>query len=184
MTPVRGTLNWVPMGAAAKTVRDYYEVLGVSPSARREEIQLAYVLRKREILTSGEFTQAELKEAFEALINPGRRSVAAGSRPRPAAGSPPAVSGMGLLALLFGVLAAVGMFYVWPRYAHHFRSFGPNDALVEIRTGKPFGTVLEVKKDYVFTNGKAGAAYRVRLEADGGEAWLPISDIQYVCKRR
>ena len=191
LTPVRGALNWVLMGAAAKTVKDFCAILGVSPSAQREEIQLAYVLRKREILTSGEFTEAELKQAYEALTNPGRRVASPGGRPSPpvarpraAAGSPPAVSGIGLLVLLLGALALVCGVYVWPQYGHRFRSFGPNDALVEIRTGRPFGTVLEVKKDYLFANGKIGAAYRVRLEPDGGEAWYPTSDIQYACKRR
>ncbi len=190
LTPVRGALNWLPMGATAKTVKDFCAILGVSPSAKREEIQLAYVLRKRESLTSGEFTEDELKQAYEALANPGRRVASPGGRPSPvarpraAAGSPPAVSGIGLLALLFGALAVVCGLSVWPQYGHRFRSFRPNDALVEIRTGKAFGTVLEVKKDYLFANGKVGAAYRVRLEPDGGEAWYPTSDIQYVCKRR
>jgi len=167
-------------------------MLGVSPNSSREEIQLAYVLRKREIAASGEHSEAEVKAAYETLLNPGRRG-AEGSRTqvRPAPGGRrgrtserTSVNTVALLGLLLCVLVGVLAFHIWPTYGYRFRTFEANDQLLDARTKKPYGVVLEARTDHIFSNGKVGPAYRLRLESDGSEVWYPASDVQYVCVRQ
>jgi curved DNA-binding protein CbpA len=176
------------MGARPKTLQEYCQLLGVSPSSDPEEIKLAFVLRRHEARTGGGLGEAELKEAFEALTNPAKRE-SLGRRPAYVVGaaSPSAhrspVNGVALLGGLLAVLAAVLAIYVWPTYRHHFRDFSVRDVLIEERSGRPYGTVLEASRDHAFPNGVAGEAYRVKLE-DGREIWLPASDVRYWCVKQ
>jgi curved DNA-binding protein CbpA len=171
------------MGSRPTTVKEYAALLGVSPNASREEISLAFALKKHEGRTGGGPSERELRDAFQALTNPeararleqGGRAAAPMARAR--------VSTLFLLAALLGVLAGAVGFFVWPIYGHHLRSFQPNDRLVEARTGKPFGTVLESSHQHTFRNGKSGPAYRVRLAENGAEEWLPATDVKFLCVR-
>lgn len=166
-------------------------MLGVSPGASRDEIQLAYVLRRREVQASGEYTEGELRRAYDALTGSGRREAAAAGYTASARAAErggqarrSSVSGVALLVALLGILVIVMAFYVWPAYGYRLRSFRPDDQLKEAATGRPYGTVLEARKDHVFPNGRVGPAYRLRLEPDGVEVWYPASDVQYLCVRR
>jgi hypothetical protein len=178
------------MTTRPKTVQECCEMLGVSPNSSREEIQLAFVLRRREVATSGEFTDAQMRAAYEMLVDPNRRAGAvreAVQRPAPTRqrqSEHKSVNTVTLLGVLLCVLVAILAFSVWPAYGYRFRSFEPQDRLLNANTRKPYGVVLEASNAYTFSNGKVGRAYRVRLESDGSEVWYPASDVQYVCVRQ
>jgi curved DNA-binding protein CbpA len=169
------------MSPRPKSINEFAALLGVSPKASREEIALAFALKKHEGRTGGGPSEKELRDAFQALTNPEARArLGQGAR----AAAPMArarVSTPILLAALLGVLAgAIGLF-VWPIYGHHLRSFGAGDRLVEARGGKPYGTVLDANDRHTFQNGRSGPAYRVQMAEDGSERWLPATDVKFLC---
>jgi hypothetical protein len=177
------------MGSRPKTLKEYAALLGVGSSASRDEIALALALRKHEARTTGRGpTEQQLREAFEALTNLDAAGSAASrgeaALPPRRHAAPVGQRSVGTPALLFaslGALAGVVAFLVWPLYGYHLRSFEANDRLVEERTGRPYGTVLDVSERHVFPNGKSGPAYRVRLAEGGSEVWLPATDVKFVC---
>ena len=179
------------MGSRSRTLQEYCEILGVSPSSDEEELKLAWVLRKHDARTGGEVTEADLKEAYQALTDPAKRGTlksrpgAGGAlRARRAPAQRTSVNAMAMLGWLLLALVAVLSLYIWPTYRHQFRTFSAQDRLVEEKTGKPYGTILEVSQSYTFSNGMSGKAYRVKLEPEGREVWLPVSDVKYLCVRQ
>jgi curved DNA-binding protein CbpA len=179
------------MSPRPKSVQEYAALLGVSPKASREEISLAFALKKHEGRTGGGPSERELRDAFQALTNPevrarleqGGRAAAPNSLRSAAPMARARVSTPFLLVALLGVLAGAVGFFVWPIYGHHLRSFQAHDRLVETRTGKPYGTVLEVSDHHTFRNGRKGPAYRLRLAENGAEEWLPATDVKFLCVR-
>lgn len=176
------------MGTKPRNSKEYREILGVGPSASQDEIRLAFVLLRREAQTSSPGRLVLLQEAYQALSDPNRKEAVARVDAGPASGgdspSRSRVSALMMLGGAFAALAAALLFHVWPMYGYRMKHFARNEMLLEARTGKPFGTILEVQAAHAFPNGRVGPAYRMRLEPDGHEAWLPQNDIRYLCRQR
>jgi curved DNA-binding protein CbpA len=176
------------MGSKPKSIKEYCEILGVSPNASPDEIRLAFVLLKRESQTSGSPPLRDLQEAYQRLTEPNRKDVSARAPQRTGPGadtlSRSSVSALLILAGAFAALVVVLALYVYPMYGYRLKHFGPDSMLLEARTGRPFGTILEVQAAHAFPNGSVGPAYRLRLEPDGRESWLPQNDVHYLCQQR
>ena len=188
MTFADGEINSSGMGSKPKSIKEYCEILGVSPSASPDEMRLAFVLLRREAQTSGSPSLRDLQEAYQGLTDPNRKDAAARAPQSAGSGadapSRARVSALLMLAGAFVALVVALAFYVYPMYGYRLKHFRPSSMLLEARTGKPFGTILEVQAAHAFPNGKVGPAYRMRLEPDGRESWLPQNDVHYLCQQR
>ena len=176
-----GGLDSPVMGKAPTDLEECYQILGVSPNAGTEEINLAFALNRRDLEAAGYDVRAIRQLLGEgrvqALKVPGVSALKRRRARRTSLNAPT------LAAVLFGLMVVVLYVFVWPQYGYKLRHFRKNDVLVEERTGAPYATILEVSNAHQFANGEVAPAYRLKLARGGDEVWYPVDDVRRLCVR-
>jgi len=167
--------------------KNHYEILGVTASSSKADIDRAYVARK----TDGRLSSAalwSLERAYVTLSDPSqkrkydseqKKSTGEARRAERATRIPaiaPNIRGP-FLTGAFALLGIILWLRVWPMVGWRFVTHAVGTDLVVGVTGEPLGTVLEYESDHRFANGAEARAYRIKLPGDGGERWLTRNEV-------
>ena len=183
----------------------HYDVLEVSRSATRVEIERCYLDKKRGGQLSGPELWA-LERAYSTLCDPNQKrrydsdldsGALALKQPPPKPGEAPPTASSGrapaarkwnlnqprLLAAALVAFALAFAFVLWPYLGWRLQSFAVGTDLITATDQKPYGQVLEYRSDHAFPGGITAPAYRLRLPS-GAEAWVTKEEANQIALPR
>ncbi|MBI3450344.1 MAG: hypothetical protein HY049_15695 [Acidobacteria bacterium] len=158
-------------------LKGYYRILKVSPEAPPDEIRLSYALVRQD--ANGPHLK-RIEEAYETLKDPAKKAAydrEGFERPDPLK-SP--VTLAATVVVFIAILAAI----YGPGYLRSRKSFQPGQTLVDVASGREFGSVVRFEDSHRFPQGSSTPAYLVRMPGAEGERWYPAYDLQASCEGR
>lgn len=179
------------MNEGHRDSKGLYRLLGLTPEASEQQIQLAYEALLEAQPETWRGSKAEVDRAYSILRNSNARRLYDYEETAPVPGSStvaarPArtksrLDDVRVLAACFVLLVGILLFVWYPLYGNRLRSFSPGDRLVGL-DGAAFGLVVQAEEMHVFPNGTA-PAFLVEVAATGELRWYPASDIKAICRK-
>jgi curved DNA-binding protein CbpA len=158
-------------------LKGYYRTLKVSPGVEIDEIRLSYAMVRQN--ASGPHLK-RVEEAFETLKDSTRRAAydMEGLEGTKIFKQPSTLAAAAaLLVLIIAVVYGPGLL-------RGMKTFKQGQTLVETRTGRPFGVVVQYEDSHQFPQGGSAPAYLVRMAGSAELRWLPSYDLQSICDGR
>ena len=171
---------------------NYYQILGVSPSATQVEIDRAYQKLVKEARFNASMNRKDIETAYRLLSDPTKkalydaalsedsRKVTRKLRQEKEAAGFEFSQSKRLVVLTVLTIAALVLFYL--HYGYLLQSFSVGDVLVTKNDGKVFGTVMQTESGHMFGS-IAADAYLIQMEK-GNQVWIPKDSVKLSCAKK
>jgi curved DNA-binding protein CbpA len=156
----------------------HYRALKIAPGSGIDDIRLAYAMAKQ--TASGPYLE-KLTKAYNVLKDSKRRE--AYDAEGQSSGIEVMKSPITLVVALVILIVTVTILWL-PEIQLRGKKFQSGQTLVEISSGREFGTIVQIDSSHQFGSGQPTTGYLVQLAGNGSERWFPAIDLQATCNSR
>lgn len=170
---------------------DYYQLLRITPSASKKDIDEAYHRLVKESNYDSSIDRIMVDTAYRILSNPKQKAAYDSIKDKREKGIAAYAATMSRrkeekwtaqkLVKLAAVLLVIAVIYYAFRFGHSFKSFDVGDTVYLSETHQKMGTIVQIEAEHNFGNMKE-PAYLIR--GPQGTNWFPEVEVKQRCYKQ